>query len=296
MKTVVVLSGKGGTGKTSVTAALGVVAGGRAVTVDCDVDASNLHLLYEPRHSEEHEFWSGSKAIINAAACASCGICAEKCRFDAIVETSGGERGDAGFTVDRLSCEGCALCYHLCPSSAIEMEDTKAGDWYVSRNRFGHWFVHARLGIGSDNSGKLVAEVKGAAASLARREDIPFVIADGPPGIGCPAIASMSETDHVLIVTEATQTARHDMVRLVELARRFDKPASCVINKCDLSEDASRDIEQFCQTQGIDVIGRLPFSLAFHDALERGLTLMESDDQAIASSMVEIWEHLERTA
>jgi MinD superfamily P-loop ATPase len=224
VKDIAVMSGKGGTGKTSIAAALGVVAGDRAVMVDCDVDAANLHLLYEPRHLQEHEFWSGKKAVIDYDLCTDCGVCFEKCRFDAIDAVDGAAAKSTRYVIDTLSCEGCAVCHHLCPVEAISMKDEMAGEWFVSKSRFGHWFVHARLGIGQENSGKLVSKVKDEARKLAGRENIPYVIVDGPPGVGCPVIAAFSGVDRVLIVTEATLSGMHDMERLVELARQFNAP------------------------------------------------------------------------
>ena len=289
MKDIAVMSGKGGTGKTSIAAALGVVAGANAVTADCDVDAANLHLLYDPEHQEHHDFWSGKTAVIDYDACTGCGICHEKCRFGAIsIE-------DTRYVVDPLGCEGCAVCHHLCAAGAIEMQDVLAGEWFVSRNRFGHWFVHARLGIGQENSGKLVSKVKAEARSLAEREQIPYLIVDGPPGIGCPVISSFSGVDHVLVVTEATQSGLHDLRRLVDLIDFFKARASCVINKADLNDGARDDIERFCEARGVEVISTIPYSETFLDALQDGRTIMETDDVLIKKKINDIWNHLERT-
>ena len=289
MKDIVVMSGKGGTGKTSITAALGVVAGRSAVTADCDVDAANLHLLYEPERLEWHEFWSGKKAVIDDDACNGCGICHEKCRFGAI------SVDDTRYVVDPIGCEGCAVCHHLCPADAVEMQDVMAGEWFVSRNRFGHLFVHARLGIGQENSGKLVSRVKAEARALAEKEQIPHVIVDGPPGIGCPAISSFSGADHVLLVTEATQSGLHDLRRLVELVAFFDVRASCVINKSNVNGAAATDIESLCNARGIDVITTIPYSDVFLNALQDGKTVMETNSASIKRKINEIWCYLERT-
>ena len=286
MKDIVIMSGKGGTGKTSIAAALGVVAGANAVTVDCDVDAANLHLLYDPEHREHHDFWSGKTAVIDHDACMGCGICHEKCRFGAISVQEG------RYVIDPLGCEGCSVCHYLCEAGAIEMQDVMAGEWFVSRNRFGHWFVHARLGIGQENSGKLVSKVKSEARSLAEREQIPHLIVDGPPGIGCPVISSFSGADHILIVTEATQSGLHDLRRLVDLIDFFKTRASCVINKADLNDEARDGIERFCETRGVEVISAIPYSETFLDALQDGKTIMETDDVPLKKQISDIWNHL----
>ena len=286
MKEIVVMSGKGGTGKTSITAALGVLAGNRAVVVDCDVDAANLHLLYEPEHRERQEFWSGKRAVVDHDACGLCGICQEKCRFDAIELT--GERCE----IDPLGCEGCAVCHYFCPDEAIEMQDVLAGEWFVSKSRFDNWFVHARLGIGEGNSGKLVSQVKQEAKRIAEQEGVPCILADGPPGIGCPVIASLSGADHVLIVTEATRSGLHDLRRLVDLIEHFKVGASCVINKFDLNEEVAHEIEQFCTEKGIHNIGSIPYSRLFSDSLQEGKTIVEMNDPEIEGTITEIWNHL----
>ena len=296
MKEIVVASGKGGTGKTSIAAALGVVAGPRAAMADCDVDAANLHLLYEPRHQETHEFWSGKTAVIDPAVCTHCGTCVEKCRFGAIAPADTTARTAGAPVVDPMSCEGCAVCYHLCPEDAISMIDVMAGKWFVSKSRFDHWFVHARLGIGQDSSGKLVSKVKDVARAIASREGNPFVIVDGPPGIGCPVIATFSGADHVLIVTEATISGAHDLRRVLTLARQFGAETSCVINKADLNEDARREMELYCESNEVEVICRIPFSTVFYDALQDGKTLLETGDDEIERAIIDIWEHLERSA
>jgi len=286
MKEIVVMSGKGGTGKTSITAALGVLAGDRAVVTDCDVDAANLHLLYEPERQETHEFWSGKRAVIDEGSCSLCGICQEKCHFDAI-EFEGGR-----YVVDPLGCEGCAVCEQFCPEEAIRMQDVLAGEWYVSRSRFGNWLVHARLGIGEGNSGKLVSQVKREARKIAERENADCVIADGPPGIGCPVIASLSGADHVLIVTEATRSGLHDLRRLIDLIEFFQLDASCVINKIDLNAEVGTEIEQLCRERGIETVATIPYSRVFPDSLQDGKTIVEMGDRELERKLGQVWNYL----
>ncbi len=289
MNEIVVMSGKGGTGKTSIAAALGVLAGRDAVVADCDVDAANMHLLYAPDTLRVNEFWSGKTAAIDTDRCMNCGFCEVKCRFDAIHERNG------AFVVDEVDCEGCSLCYYMCPENAISMTDNHAGDWFVSKSRFGHWFVHAHLGIAQENSGKLVSQVKSEASQLAARERIPFVIIDGPPGIGCPAIASVSGAAHVLVVTEATQSGLHDLERLIDLIEYFKTSASCVVNKFDVNPEVGEKIADLCRKRGVDVIATIPYDPIFNDALRDGKTLVETKDLAITQKIEDIWNHLKKT-
>lgn len=288
MKEIVVMSGKGGTGKTTITAALGVIAGSEAVVADCDVDAANLHLLYQPDKQDIHTFKSGKTAVIDQNMCTQCGICMEKCRFDAIRPTNG------TYMVDEVDCEGCSVCYHLCPESAITMEENHAGDWFISKSRFDNWFVYAKLGIGQENSGKLVSKVKDETRKLAHAKNIPFILVDGPPGIGCPVISSFSGIRHVLIITEATKAGLHDLKRLAELVAFFKAKASCVINKADLNEEMSNEIEQYCKEQKIKVINHIPFHESFYETLQQGKTLMEGGDEFIKKKIIEIWDHLKK--
>lgn len=286
MKEIVVMSGKGGTGKTSITAALGVLAGKEAVVADCDVGAANLHVLYKPKQLTSAGFWSGKTAAINQETCVSCGICQESCQFGAI-----GFQDDQ-YVIDDVSCEGCSVCHHLCPVDAVTMNDNRAGDWFVSLSRFGGWFVHARLGIAQDNSGKLVAKVKGETRKLAAREHVPYVIVDGPPGVGCPAISAISGASRVVIITEATQSGLHDLRRMANLGRAFNIDVACVINKCDLNLDVRHDIEAFCDTCSIDVLDAIPFDPLFSNALQECKTLIEMDDTPTKKHIETIWNQL----
>lgn len=286
MKEIAIMSGKGGTGKTSITAALGALGGKNAVVADCDVDAANLHLLYEPNILHEEDFYSGKKAVIDYDLCTDCGLCQEKCVYDAI------QLDDGRYVIDEISCEGCSVCFHLCPVDAIRMEEDLAGKWYRAQSRFGNPFVYAHLGIGQENTGKLVSKVKEEAKKIADAENVPFIFVDGAPGVGCPVISSLSNVNHVLIVTEATQSGLHDLQRLVELIEYFKISASCVINKNDLNEESDREIARFCQEHDIPVITRIPFHPAFYETLEQGKTLIESEYSEIKDKIEEIYTYL----
>ena len=224
------ISGKGGTGKTSVVAAFAALAGG-AVLADCDVDAADLHLVLRPELGTEHEFSGRRQAIIDPDACTACGRCAEVCRFAAVLGAA-----DGGYSVDPIACEGCELCRRVCPADAIHMEPVVNGAWMVSETRFGP-LVHARLGVAEDNSGKLVTLVRNEARSVAEERGLPLVIVDGSPGIGCPVIASLAGADLVLAVTEPTVSGRHDLDRVLQVVRQFRLPFAVCVNKADLNPD-----------------------------------------------------------
>jgi MinD superfamily P-loop ATPase len=286
MRELVVMSGKGGTGKTSLAAALGVLAGAEAVVADCDVDAADLHLLYRPVGGTVREFRGGKKARIDPDRCVACGVCFGGCRFDAIREENG------AFVVDATSCEGCSVCRHLCPEGAVTMIEARSGVWSVAKSRFGNWFVHARLDIGGENSGKLVARVKQEARRIAEENGIPLVLIDGPPGIGCPAISSISGAGHVLVVTEPTRSGAHDLARLVDLIESFGVEASCVVNKWDVNPEVAGEIERFCGAHRIEVLARIPYDPAFSNALRDGRTLVETNETKLVEVIVRIWNRI----
>lgn len=286
MKEIVVLSGKGGTGKTSILAALGAIAGKEAIVADCDVDAANMHLLYNPKIETSVEFMSGKVATIDESKCNGCGNCSNVCRFDAIKIV------DGVYTVDEVNCEGCSLCSHMCPENAIIMETQKIGHWFTSKSKFKNWFVYAKLGIAQENSGKLVSKVKSVARSLAKEEKVEYILIDGPPGIGCPAISSITGANHVLIVTEATNSGKHDLVRLIGIINHFNIHASCIINKADLNEEAAKEIEEVCTQNKINIIEKIPFTQSFTNALENKVTLAEYDDYELNNKINKIWTEL----
>jgi len=276
-----VISGKGGTGKSVLTASFAALAKNK-VMVDCDVDAADLHLLLHPIVKERHEFKSGKTAKIDKKICTQCGKCVALCRFGAI--------GD-DLTIDPISCEGCALCSNICPVIAITMEENIAGEWFVSDTKYGP-FVHAKLGIAEENSGKLVAKVRQVAKEIAEKSDVDYVIIDGPPGIGCPVIASLSGVDCALIVTEPTLSGLHDAKRVIEVAEHFKVPVKMVVNKYDLNNEMTSEIEDFCESKGISVIGKIGFDKAIVESMVAGKTIVEHCGGRIRGEIVKIWEDL----
>jgi MinD superfamily P-loop ATPase len=282
MKQIVVISGKGGTGKTVLSACFASLSR-NAVLADVDVDASNLHLLLHPEIQERHIFKSGQKARIDAEKCSGCGLCLPTCRFDALVENSNRKVG-----VNLLSCEGCAVCFHVCPVQAVTMEIPTSGEWYVSKTKYGP-FVHARLGIAEENSGKLVTEVRKKAREIAEKEGRDLLIMDGSPGIGCPVIASLAGTDLALVVTEPTPSGSHDMERIIELTRHFKIAAACCINKYDLNHDNSDGIERWCRAQSIPVLGKIAFDPAVTESVVRSVPYVEYASNSSADEIRRMW-------
>ncbi|KPK73242.1 (4Fe-4S)-binding protein [candidate division WOR_3 bacterium SM23_60] len=281
MRQIAVISGKGGTGKTVLTASFAALAK-NACFVDCDVDAADLHLLLKPRIRERHQFISGQTAKIDKAVCTNCGQCMSICRFGAIRED---------YEVDPLSCEGCSICSLICPVDAIIMEENLTGEWYVSETRYGP-FVHAKLGIAEENSGKLVSKIRQAAKHIAERENLNYIIIDGPPGIGCPVIASLSGVDFALIVTEPTLSGIYDMERVADVARHFDIPTKVVINKYDINLKNSASIEKICQKRTIEVLARLPFSEIVVRSMVNGMPLVEYCSDQIAKEIIALWNKI----
>jgi len=278
LREIVVLSGKGGTGKTTVLASFAALAE-NAVLCDCDVDAPNLHLLLAPQAEEAHEFYGLQVAHIDTEACNECGLCVDACRFEAI----------HGFRVDPLACEGCGLCARVCPLDAVSMRDTLAGHWYVSRTRFGP-LVHARLRAAQENSGKLVMAVRKRARELAQETNARYILSDGPPGIGCPAISSLSGAQMALIVSEPSLSGIHDLQRALDLCRHFGVSPLVCINKHDLSEENSRRIEDHCGDAGVEVVGRIPFDPDVNSAIVRGRPVVETSDGAASREIRRLWE------
>jgi MinD superfamily P-loop ATPase len=263
MRELVVLSGKGGTGKTSIVGSLAALAQSK-VLADCDVDAADLHLLLGPSVKEDNEFWSGQVAVIDENKCNLCGLCQDMCRFHAISD----------FKVDPTSCEGCGFCSHICPVDAITMKGNLAGHWFISDTKYG-LLVHAKLGIAQENSGKLVALVRQQARELAEKHKVAYVIADGPPGIGCSVISSLSGANLALLVTEPTLSGIHDLERVLGVCQHFGVPPLVCINKYDINEENSHQIESYCLSHGVKVAGRIPFDNVVTESIVRGVPVVE---------------------
>lgn len=277
MKELVVLSGKGGTGKTTIVASFAALAGDK-VLVDCDVDAADLHLLLQPTVKKSEEFWSGKTAVIDKKFCTGCGVCEQVCRFDAI----------KNFKVDPTSCEGCGFCFHVCPEDTVRMNDNLAGHWFISDTKYGP-LVHARLGIAEENSGKLVALVRQQAKALAQERGLDYILSDGPPGIGCPVISSLSGANLALLVTEPTLSGMHDLDRILGVCRHFSVPAMVCINKHDINEENTNNIEDFCKSMGVDVISKLPFDNVVTEAMVHGLPVVEYSEDEISREIDALW-------
>ncbi len=278
MKEVVILSGKGGTGKTSIAASFAALAQSK-VLADCDVDAADLYLLLWPKVKKQNEFWSGQVAFIDREKCTECGLCQEVYRFGAIKD----------YFVDEVSCEGCGFCSRICPVDAIAMQPCMAGHWFISDTKYGT-LVHARLGIAQENSGKLVTLVRNNAKLVAEERKFDWIISDGPPGIGCPAIASLSGASLALLVTEPTLSGIHDLERVLGLCRYFDVPALVCINKYNLNEENSRRIENYCHDQGVEVAAKVPFDNVVTEAIVHGLPVVEYSSNKVSQEIKELWQ------
>jgi MinD superfamily P-loop ATPase len=282
MKELVVLSGKGGTGKTSIVASFAALARSK-VLADCDVDAADLHLVLQPIIRENHEFWSGQVAVIDEDKCTQCDLCQELCRFGAIND----------FRVDSVSCEGCGFCSHICPVEAITMKENMSGHWFISDTKYGP-LVHARLGIAQENSGKLVALVRQHARHIAESDNLDYIISDGPPGIGCPVISSLSGANLALLVTEPTQSGIHDLERVLDVCRHFGVTALVCINKYDINEDNTRKIEDYCLGQGLMPAAKIPFDNVFTESIVKGIPVVEHSRDGVAKSIESLWQSISR--
>lgn len=331
MNEVAILSGKGGAGKTSLAAGFAALAAGRAVLADCDVDAADLHLILDPQVEQREEFFSGHEAYINPARCTACGQCQKVCRFDAIVraeaETRLGMPGDASsicrncsfcvrscphrtnaevravmesggielvapFGVDRLACEGCGACIPVCPADAIEFRPRRCGEWMISSTRFGP-MVHAALGIGGENSGKLVSTVRSAAKELAEQQGLELVLIDGSPGVGCSVIASVTGADLALLVTEPTPSGLHDVERVAELTGHFKIPAMLCVNKWDINAALADEIEQAAARRNIAPAGRISYDRIFTEAQLEARSVIEMGPGPVAGQIEAVWSNLQ---
>ena len=288
MNELVVISGKGGTGKTSLVASFAVLAE-KAVLADCDVDAADLHLVLKPRILKRKTFSGGSRARIKAGHCIACGKCEELCRFDAVFyDGPGNGRVPKTFRVDPIACEGCGVCAHFCSEHAIEFAPADNGQWFVSQTRCGP-MVHATLGVAEENSGKLVYLVRTEAKKLASQQGLDLVIIDGAPGIGCPVIASITAANLVLVVTEPTLSGLHDLERVVDLTRHFGIETLVTINKWDLNSELCAEIESRARLRGVDVAGRIRYDRAVTEAQIRGQAVVEYASEGAAADIRQLW-------
>jgi MinD superfamily P-loop ATPase len=285
MKELVIISGKGGTGKTSIVAAFAALAK-KKVLCDADVDAADLHLITAPRLKERHNFQGGHTAIINQDKCTRCGVCQDLCRWDAISDD---------FEIDSIACEGCGVCVYLCPEQAIDFPLNTCGEWFISDTAFGP-MVHARLGIAEENSGKLVSLVRKKARELADEKNLDLILTDGPPGVGCPVIAAVGGASGVLIITEPTVSGKHDMERVVRLAAHFKTPAMVCVNKYDLNLDQTHAIEEFAEENNVSCLGRIPFDPIFTKSMVQGQNIFEYDMKSKTGQVVkQVWEKAVQT-
>jgi len=280
VKELVIVSGKGGTGKTCVAGSLAVLAENK-VLADCDVDAANLHLLAGPRKTQKEPFFGLPKAVIEKDKCQECRLCEKLCRFGAI----------GNFKVDPLKCEGCAVCFHACPADAVKITDRQAGYLLVSDTEYGP-LVHARLGIAEGNSGKLVSIVRQRAKEIAEKEGFGLIITDGPPGIGCPVISSLSGADLVLAVTEPTVAGVHDLERVLSLVEHFGIKAAVCINKWDLNPENTLAIEFFCDREKIALAGKIPYDPAVTEAVRQNSPVVRNGSGPAAQAILNLWDNL----
>jgi len=290
MKQIVILSGKGGTGKTSVTAAFAHLASQEShiqtVLVDADVDAANLELILAPQVVEAHDFVGGQVAVIDQTVCAGCGSCTSVCRFDAVIDEG------SVFAIDPVACEGCAACMTQCPNETIHMQPQVAGRWFRSNSRYGP-LLHAALRPAAENSGKLVALIREQASLLAQAEARPLVIVDGPPGVGCPVISACSGADVAVIVAEPTAAGVHDMGRVLETTQHFGVPSLVCINKADIHPRGAAEIETYCQARELPLIGHLPFDTAVVEAMVQAQPITAYQPESpISRAVREAWQQI----
>jgi len=283
MKEIVIISGKGGTGKTVLTAGFATLAK-RKVMADCDVDAADLHLILTPQIRKKEDFYGGRVPVMDESKCDECGACQEVCRFDAI----------HSFQIDLIACDGCGVCAAACPNDAIQMEENLCGEWFISDTRYGP-MTHARLGIAEENSGKLVTAVRQQAKSIAQERDLDFIIVDGPPGIGCPVIASITGVDLVLVVTEPTISGIHDLERVLGVARHFGIPGVVCINKYDINLENSGRIREYCEELGVEVVGEIPYDPRVTKAMVNAKSVIEYPCGAVTTEVEKMWEGVKHT-
>jgi len=291
MKELVVISGKGGTGKTSITAAFASLAQ-NAVLADCDVDAADLHLVLDPKVKQDSDFSGGRQAAIITQKCVGCGRCAKMCRFGAIkLNGPANELVAKTYTVNPISCEGCKVCVEFCPFDAISFEPAINGSWFISDTRFGP-MVHAKLGIAEENSGKLVTLIRKEAKKIAEHQHRNLLIVDGSPGIGCPVIASITGSDLVLVVTEPTLSGRHDLERVAQLTSSFGIKTLVCVNKADINPVMTSSIAAYAGEHGLEIVGEIPYDDAFTEAQIKKETLVEYTDGGATETIKDMWRKI----
>lgn len=288
MKEVVILSGKGGSGKTSFATSFAALGKEKILLADYDVDAADMHILLDAKHIKEERFYSGFEAVINQEKCVQCGNCKILCQFDAI------EEKDNRFFINPIDCEGCGYCEMVCPEKAISMEEAEVGSFYVSNTRFNNVLFHARLDIGADNSGKLVSYVKEQAKKYAAEQGIDYLLSDGPPGVGCPAISSVTGANYVVIITETSLSGFSDMKRLHELVNNFKIPCACIINKADLNLKVKEEMLEYLKKNNISLLGEVPYNKSFPESI-RQLKTVNEYDKDMAVLIKNIWEKIIKT-
>lgn len=291
MKEIVVISGKGGTGKTSIVASFAALAK-NAVLADCDVDAADLHLVLEPDIKQTHDFSGGKLASIITAKCTGCGRCEEVCNFNAaLFNGPANDVAEKTYTIDSIACEGCGVCAHFCPVDAIEFKDAVNGQWFISDTRFGP-MVHAKLGIAQENSGKLVSLIRKEAKRIAAEQNRDLIIVDGSPGIGCPVIASITGANLVLAVTEPTISAQHDLDRVIELTEHFKIPTAVCINKYDINVKIAEAIERKANEKNLKVVGNIAYDTAVTKAQLAAKSIVEYSSNGLKKQIVSLWESI----
>jgi len=281
IKQLAIVSGKGGTGKTTIAAAFAALAKNK-VMVDCDVDAADLYLLLKPKILVQEKYFGGRSPQVDLDKCTQCGLCTEICRFNAI---------DNG-VVNNISCEGCGFCSHICPENAIVMKEAFSGDWFISETPYGP-FIHARLGIGEENSGKLVTVVRKQATEIAKEKNLNLILIDGPPGIGCPVTASLTGVNLVLAITEPTLSGIHDLERILKLSDHFKIPSMVCINKFDINLENTRQIISYCEKSGSRMIGKIPYEPKVVEALVNRKTVMDYPCNEVQGIVLKMWDEVE---
>ncbi len=286
MNEIVVISGKGGTGKTSITSSFAALESQNMVIADCDVDAADMHLITKPEILDQEDFYSGKVAKIDSDNCVQCNQCINVCHFDAISIINN------RYVVDPIACEGCNYCYKICPVQTISMKNRLAGEFYISKTRFNNILVHAKLGIAADNSGKLVTKVREEAKDIADEERVDYLLIDASPGIGCPVVAALTGADFVVIVTEPSYSGLHDLSRVLELTKKLKLKTACILNKADINIEIAGKVKEFLNRESIPILAELPYDKKFTEAISMGKTIVEFDNGIIREKIENAWKEI----